>query len=158
MEPFSFSFFSIIGRGIDLHYHNIEWFALEMNRIILSFWYVESIHFKESEGNVWTQHFSFQGRKNADVTAAISHFFKVELLQRAAKQHNLCDGCGGGCLVTYSCSTLVTSWRAAHQAPLSTGFPRQEYWSGLPFPSPGHLLDPWGSNPRLLLGRWILYH
>ena len=32
------------------------------------------------------------------------------------------------------CATL---WTAAHQAPLSTGFSRQEYWSGLPFPSPG---------------------
>ena len=30
----------------------------------------------------------------------------------------------------------------AHQAPLSMGFPRQEYWSGLPFPSPGDLADP----------------
>ena len=30
----------------------------------------------------------------------------------------------------------------AHQAPLSLGFPRQEYWSGLPFPSPGDLPDP----------------
>ena len=29
-----------------------------------------------------------------------------------------------------------------HQAPLSRGFPRQECWSGLPFPSPGHLPDP----------------
>ena len=33
-------------------------------------------------------------------------------------------------------------WTAAHQAPLSVGFPRQEYWSGLPFPSPGDLPDP----------------
>ena len=30
----------------------------------------------------------------------------------------------------------------AHQAPLSMGFPRQEYWSGLPSPSPGDLPDP----------------
>ena len=30
----------------------------------------------------------------------------------------------------------------AHQTPLSMGFPGQEYWSGLPFPSPGDLLDP----------------
>ena len=30
--PFNFSFFSITGRGIDLDYHDIEWFALEMNR------------------------------------------------------------------------------------------------------------------------------
>ena len=32
----------------------------------------------------------------------------------------------------------VTSWTAAHQAPLSLGFSRQEHWSGLPFPSPMH--------------------
>ena len=36
----------------------------------------------------------------------------------------------------------VTPWTAAHQAPLSMGFPRQEYWSGLPLPSPGDLPDP----------------
>ena len=36
----------------------------------------------------------------------------------------------------------VTPWTGAHQAPLSVGFPRQQYWSGLPFPSPGDLPDP----------------
>ena len=43
------------------------------------------------------------------------------------------------CLVTKSCLTLMTPWIAASQAPVSMGFPRQEYWSGLPFPSPGDL-------------------
>ena len=33
-------------------------------------------------------------------------------------------------------------WTVAHQAPLSMEFSRQEYWSGLPFPPPGDLLDP----------------
>ena len=33
-------------------------------------------------------------------------------------------------------------WTVAHQAPPSMGFSRQEYWSGLPFPSPGDLPDP----------------
>ena len=33
---------------------------------------------------------------------------------------------------------LVTPWTAAYQAPLFLGFSRQEYWSGLPFPSPMH--------------------
>ena len=47
-----------------------------------------------------------------------------------------------GCLVTKSCPTLVTPWFIAHQAPLPMGFPRQEYWSGLPFPSPGDLPSP----------------
>ena len=37
---------------------------------------------------------------------------------------------------------FVTSWTAARQAPLSKEFSRQEYWSGLPFPSPGNLPNP----------------
>ena len=35
--------------------------------------------------------------------------------------------------------SFTTSWTVARQAPLSIGFPRQEYWSGLPLPSPGDL-------------------
>ena len=42
---------------------------------------------------------------------------------------------------------FATLWTVAHQAPLSMGFSRQEYWSGLPFPSPGDLPDP-GIEPR----------
>ena len=41
-------------------------------------------------------------------------------------------------VVSYS---LQPPWTAVHKAPLSMGFPRQEYWSGLPFPSPGDLPD-----------------
>ena len=37
---------------------------------------------------------------------------------------------------------FVTPWTVAHQAPLSMGFSRQEYWSGLPFPSSGDLPNP----------------
>ena len=36
----------------------------------------------------------------------------------------------------------VTPWTAAHQAPLSMGLSRQEYWSGVPLPPPGDLPDP----------------
>ena len=39
-------------------------------------------------------------------------------------------------------SSFVISWTVALQASLFMGFPRQEYWSGLPFPSPGDLPDP----------------
>ena len=42
--------------------------------------------------------------------------------------------------VTQSCPTLCNPWTVAHQAPPSMGFSRQEYWSGLPFPSPGILM------------------
>ena len=45
-------------------------------------------------------------------------------------------------LVAKSCLTLETPWTIACQAPLSMGFPRQEYWSGLPFPSLRDLPDP----------------
>ena len=45
-------------------------------------------------------------------------------------------------LVAKLCPTLVTPWTVACQTLLSTEFPRQEYWNGLPFPSPGDLPDP----------------
>ena len=54
-------------------------------------------------------------------------------------------GCGGG-LVDKSYPTLGTPWTVARQAPLSTGFSKQEYWSGLPFPSPGYLPNS-GTEP-----------
>ena len=51
-----------------------------------------------------------------------------------------------GLLLLFSHEVLsncfVTPWTVACQASLSMGFPRQEYWSGLLFPSPGNLLDP----------------
>ena len=42
--------------------------------------------------------------------------------------------------VTQSCPTLATPWTAAYQAPLSMGFSRQEYWRGVPLPSPKHCI------------------
>ena len=52
-------------------------------------------------------------------------------------------------LVIQLCPTLLDPMdpRGAHQAPLSMGFPRQEYWSGLPFPYAGDLPDQ-GIKPR----------
>ena len=53
-----------------------------------------------------------------------------------------------------------TPWTVAHQAPPSMELSRQEYWSGLPFPSPGDLPDPGsqGSDPGLPHCRQTLYH
>ena len=45
----------------------------------------------------------------------------------------------------------ATPWTIAYQAPLSMGFFRQEYWSGLPFPSPGDLPDPGIESASLVL-------
>ena len=52
-----------------------------------------------------------------------------------------------------SCPTL---WTVAHQAPLFMGFLRQEYWTGLPFPTPGNLPNP-GIKPAspVLAGRFF---
>ena len=52
--------------------------------------------------------------------------------------------CDGG-LITKLCPTLMIPWTVAHQAPLFMVFPRQEHWSGLPFPTPD--LPGWGIKP-----------
>ena len=79
------------------------------------------------------------------------------------------------------CRCLFAQWclilcdpvgSTAHQVPLSMGFPRQEYWRGLPFPSPGDLSHPWiePASPALtggfftteppgkppVVGKWML--
>ena len=46
----------------------------------------------------------------------------------------------GGALAAKSCPTLATPWTIAYQASLSMGFLRQEYWCGLPFPTPQYSL------------------
>ena len=51
------------------------------------------------------------------------------------------QGLDGG-LVTKLCLTLATPWTVACQGPLSMGFSRQEYWSGMSFPSPQDLSHP----------------
>ena len=43
--------------------------------------------------------------------------------------------------------SFTTPWTVDHQVPLSMEFPKQEYWSGLPFPSPRYLSDP-GIKPQ----------
>ena len=67
--------------------------------------------------------------------------------------HIWCHCC---CLATKSCLTLCDPWTIAHQALLSIGFPRQEYWRRLPFPSPGDLPDS-GIEPEssALVGRFF---
>ena len=50
----------------------------------------------------------------------------------------------------FSCVQLFATLWTTHQAPLSMGFPRQEYWSGLSFPPPGDLPDP-GMEPASLM-------
>ena len=58
---------------------------------------------------------------------------KVSFIQEAS---NLCVS------PSVVSDSFATPWTIACQAPLSMEIPRQEYWSGLPFPSPGDLPDP----------------
>ena len=53
---------------------------------------------------------------------------------------------------------FATIWTVAHQAPLSVGFPRQEYWRGLPFPSPGDLPNTGIQPMSPAFAKQILYH
>ena len=55
--------------------------------------------------------------------------------------------CLGKCKSLSYVQLFVTPWTVARQAPLSIGFSRQEYWSGLPCPSPGDLPNP-GIEPE----------
>ena len=58
-------------------------------------------------------------------------------------------------LLLQSC-LFVTPWTVAHQTPLSMGLPRQEYWSGLPFPSAGDPPDSGIKHESLVLtGRFF---
>jgi len=59
---------------------------------------------------------------------------KGENLQAGRAWHDLC-------VISCACSVVsdsATPWTAAHQAPLTVEYIRQEYWCGLPFPPPGH--------------------
>ena len=56
---------------------------------------------------------------------------------------------------------FATTWTVGLQTPLSMGFSRQQYWSGLPRPSPGDLPNPgieFASLKSPALGRWVLYN
>ena len=77
------------------------------------------------------------------------HSLKIQVLRRDAFS----------CVYVLSCVQLFATLWTAFQAPLSMGFPRQEYWSGLPFPPPGDLPDP-GIKPAfsvslMLAGRFF---
>ena len=64
--------------------------------------------------------------------------------------------------VVLSCSVVFNSlwppWTVAHQAPLSMGSCRQEYWSGFPCPPPGESSWPRDGTPVSRAGRRVLYH
>ena len=72
----------------------------------------------------------------------IIHSINTWKMQKMMKKVKII-GCCAVVFSRFSCVQLFeTPWTAAHQAPLSMTFSRQEYWSGFPCPSPGHLPHP----------------
>ena len=69
-----------------------------------------------------------------------------------------CDMHACVCTKLLQFSNSVTLWPIACQAPLSIGFSRQEYWSELPYPSPGDPLDPGIKLRSLNPLKQVLYH
>ena len=65
------------------------------------------------------------------------------------------------CSVTQSCRFFAAPWTVPCQAPLPMEFSRQEYWNGVPFPTPGDLPNPRVEAASLMspgIGRQVLYH
>ena len=87
----------------------------------------------------------FQGKNVGSLWLSIVAFFNIYLKIKQLQRDQ--------CMCVLSCFShvrfFVTLWTVACQAPLSMGFSRQEYWSGLPCSLPGDLPDQ-GSNPHLL--------
>ena len=69
-------------------------------------------------------------------------FFGIYSQERMKESEHLCISWGMLCAHSVVFDSLATPWIVPHQAPLFMAFSRQEYWSGLPFPSPGDLPDP----------------
>ena len=103
----------------------LEWVAISFSR-------------RSSQPRDWTRVSRIVGR----MLYHLSHQGSPNIYYRV-----LANSHGGGGLVSKSCPTLAIPWTVACQAPLSIGFSRQEYWSGVPFPSPGDLPNP-GIEPR----------
>ena len=100
--------------------------------------------------------FSFRLMSGTGSSSVSSYDLLYNLVMSPYASTHICMYGGGG-LVTKSCLTLSPPWTVAHQDPRSLGFPRQEYWSGLPFPSLGYLPNPGSPNLGLLHCRQILY-
>ena len=76
----------------------------------------------------------------------LGRIFKINYLSVYLRKLEKSEQLNTKCSVAHV-QILVTPWTVAYQAPPSMEFSRQEYWSGLPFPSPGDLPNP-GIEPR----------
>ena len=91
--------------------------------------------------SLWSSIVNFrEARPNSGLT--LPGCILIKWLGEVSVMDLACDMFLFSCLFKRCPDSFETPWRVAHEAPLSMGFPRQEYWSGLPFPSLGDLPNP----------------
>ena len=130
-------------------------------------------HHVDSDGNLEHLRFFLLPRCTMLWFLSMRTSLEMALLSQMNYERQLGSFCYSEHVCLLSCFSCVllfaTLWTVAHQAPLSMGLSRQEYWSGLPCPPPGIFLTQ-GSNPQLLgiphwqagffffFGREVLHH
>ena len=88
-----------------------------------------------------------KGIGQSDVSKKLPNILRCDFLM---------DSCVRVCMLSHSVmSDCVTRWTVACQAPVSMGFPRQEYWSGLPFPFSEDLPNPGAKPESSVLAGWF---
>ena len=97
----------------------------------------------------WPKYWSFSFSISPSNEYSGFIFFNIDWFDLVAEIKLTWAGLGGTMTTLHECSVVsdsTTPWTVACRSPLSLGFSRQEYWSGLPFPHPGDLPDP-GMEP-----------
>ena len=92
---------------------------------------------------IWCKLFMIQTIRNAFFKSMAMTRYITNEDQKEMVPEEVCVKCVSHCHVR----VFATPWTVARQVPLSMEFPRQQYWSGLPFPSPGDLPNP-GIEPE----------
>ena len=114
----------------------------------MSQWVLQVLTLKMGEVGAWTA-----ATWMPDWKPFSSTYYCCDLVQRLIFKSFSFLICGMHAWTLSRVQLFVTPQTVAHQAPLFMGFSRQEYWSGLPCPSPGNL-----SYPGIKTSRWILFH
>ena len=121
------------GRGMDSTSHGTAAHIVEENR----------------QSHLWTLPSAQRVRVHFWITQYFSEAWLLVVIEISFEciyimLFNQGTSCDPACVISHSSRVwlFATPWTAAHDAPLSMGFSRQECWSGLPFPTPGDLPDP----------------
>ena len=119
--------------------NSVKWTASHSNPVSLRLPIIHTLHLQPCTWDVEVKHedkpgpsFSLRFQLMSSVTSLP---YVARPKQRVSRLKSTVRVCQGASVL----STLCDQWTVAHQAPLSTGFPSQECWCGLPFPCPGDL-------------------